>query len=205
MPAATDFQEQNSSVFSQLSAPLQHCFSLVLPSPADALSFCLHSLHTKPLVTPELQKAAGQGWDRCQELINHFIILLSDFCCSSVTRHPAYILLHTQNPTKPAAFCNHPSGTALTLHQFDNTAPTPHCCFEAPFCVCQCSSSEGACCKASKQMNITAQEKALLPKILHFMPEGAMGDQSLLEKCKCRVTPITREVHQLKGSSPLNI
>lgn len=125
----------NASLWSQLS------------SPEDALSFCLYSLYTKLLVTSESEKAAGQGWDKCQELIDHFIILLT---FAAARLRDIQNLLHTQSPTNPAAFCNYPSGTAVTLNQFDNIASTPPHCFEAPFYVCHCSLSEWACCKASK-------------------------------------------------------
>lgn len=119
------------------------------------------------------RRLQGQGWDKCQELIDLFIILLTFAAARS---RDIQNLLHTQSPTNPAAFCNYPSGTAVTLNQFDNIASTPPHCFEAPFYVCHCSLSERACCKASKQANTTAQGKALLPKILHFIPAGAMGD-----------------------------
>lgn len=85
-PVATDLKEQNSSVLSQHI--LHCCFSLVSSSPAATLSYCFCSLSTKPLVTSEFKKIAGQGWgqERCRELIDHFIIP-SDYCYSNVMRH----------------------------------------------------------------------------------------------------------------------
>jgi len=96
----------------------------------------------------------------------------------------------TRSPTKQAGFRNCPSGTAVTLNQFDNIAPTPRAALKLPYlCVSAPCQNAKACCKASKQTNTKTKERALLFKIPDFVPAGATGDWGFIQKHKCRVTP----------------
>lgn len=103
-------------------------------------------------------------------------------------------LLHTQSPTKLAAFCNHSSGTALTLNQFDNIAPTPRCCFEAPFWCFNVPSQKELAVKANK---LTPQHRER-----HCSQKYCRGNRQLKF---LREMQVQRDPHHKGGSSDQGI